>query len=47
MLGVPRASNSLRAQVRKLKAEARREGRPVPRLHYNEASRHWEIRTGS
>jgi hypothetical protein len=47
MVGVPRASKSMRAQVRRLKAEARREGRPVPHLHYNSTSRQWEIKIGS
>lgn len=36
----------MRAYVRRLKVTARREGRPGPRLHYNEERGQWEIKTG-
>ena len=39
-----RASKSLRAYVRRLKAVAHREGRPIPHLHYSEERKQWEIR---
>lgn len=42
----PRASKSLRAHVRRLKATARREGRPVPYLRYNKTRGEWEIQSG-